>query len=137
MYAQTLPAYSGRHICAAAIESIGGYIGGTDAGDISYSANVTPGSGADTFAISDAKTVFGISAVRDIATSEYLHPAAVAVGDNAKIAVSHDNGATWVSVSNGFYPTSRIKSVHYSERDLLFIAVSDAGEVCRSTNGTN
>ena len=83
-----------------------------------------------------ATNPFGASSVNGIAHSRYLNKL-VAVGDNAKIAVSDDNGNNWSAVSNGFFPTSRITDVHFSEQDLIFVAVSSAGEVCRSTLGDN
>ena len=70
-----------------------------------------------------------------------LHERAVVVGDNGQVGyidrVDTNTANSWTQVSNGFSPLSTIKNVHWDTDQGFFIAVSNIGEICRSTNGTN
>jgi len=78
--------------------------------------------------------VFGTSDLLCVAYSTLLDRL-IAAGKDGKLGFS-DDGTTWALVSNGFNPTAHILDVAYDENDAIFIAISNDGVICRSTNGT-
>jgi len=84
-------------------------------------------------------TTFGTSAIRAFAWSN-THNRVVAVGDDGKIATIEESNmgsgeGPFSLVANGSNPLSNFTEVHWDETDGLFIAVNDAGQILRSTNG--
>lgn len=107
---------------------------GNEAGQVRRGAT----GGTGTWADSEARgATFGITPLLCI-THSILLGRWVIGGENGIMGysdlASFDN---WFVVANGFNPTARILDVHYDENDAIFIAISNDGVICRSTNGGN
>lgn len=61
----------------------------------------------------------------------------VACGKDGKIGFAERTGAPnpWTLVTNGFNPTAHILDIAFDENNGLFIAISNDGNICRSTTG--
>ncbi|TFH42260.1 MAG: hypothetical protein E4H01_13740 [Lysobacterales bacterium] len=82
-------------------------------------------------------TTFGVSGIREFALSS-THQRIVAVADDGKIGyidqASYAAGP-FVLVANGSNPLANFAGLAWNDTDGLFIAVNDAGQILRSTNG--
>ncbi len=97
---------------------------GTGNGVTGWSASTTP-----SFEFTD---ILGLAAA---SSSDLIYPMVVAVGRAGKIAYSVDGGDNWTQTPNGFSPTDDINCVHFDKYNKVFIAGSNNGVICRSTNG--
>lgn len=90
------------------------------------------------FELTAARTAFGSGHnLLGIAISESLD-IRVAVSAGSKIGYAYrTTEGTWTLVSHGFNPGAKILAIHRDEDDAMFIAISDDGNICRSTNGIN
>jgi len=78
------------------------------------------------------------SRIRDFAYS-IPHQRLISVGDDAQIAyldeANQDGFDNWTLVENGFDPLTDILTVVWDEFNGVYVAFSDNGQICRSSNG--
>lgn len=83
--------------------------------------------------VDDTTGIFGASDMLCCAFS-VLQQRAIMGGKDGKMGFTED-AATFFLIGNGFNPTAEILDIWYDENDAIWIAISNDGNICRSTTG--